>query len=223
MEASAAAVHSPVERYVIRGGRAGYERLKVLARLPARDRRASRSGRRRPGRALPRPRLRQRRRHLRARAPSRAGGHVTGVDLDEVKLALAREDGRARASRTPSSGGNVYEWGEPAASTSSTAATCSSISAVRSTSCAACGRACGPAARSPPRTPISLAPFCEPAERRARLLRACLFACARAPRRRPADGAEALPPFPRGRHPRPAPDASCRACTRRRRQGAPAA
>ena len=71
------------------------------------------------------------------------GGHVTGVDLDEVKIALARETAESMGlAHVEFHLGNVYEWGEPGgAMTSSTAATCCSISAVRSTSCAACGRA----------------------------------------------------------------------------------
>jgi ubiquinone/menaquinone biosynthesis C-methylase UbiE len=103
------------ERYVIRGGRAGFERLQLLAR----DRWPDTSA-------------------LLARAGVRSGmrcidlgcgggevsfeiaklvapdGHVTGVDMDEVKLELAREEAAARGiDNIEFRPANVNEWNEP--------------------------------------------------------------------------------------------------------------
>ena len=104
-----------MEQYVIRGGQAGYDRLKVLARA------------RWPGTAA-----------LLERVGVRPGQHcldlgcgggdvtlelarlvgpdgaVTGVDMDEVKLDLARKDAAARGLGNVSFRAlNTYEWSEP--------------------------------------------------------------------------------------------------------------
>ena len=104
-----------MERYVIRGGRKGYDRLLVLARASWPDtaalfRRAGIG----PGMkcidlgcgggevALEMARL---------VAP---GGSVTGVDMDEVKLGLARKAaGERGVSNVEFLAGNVSNWNEP--------------------------------------------------------------------------------------------------------------
>ena len=104
-----------MEQYVIRGGQAGYDRLKVLARA------------RWPGTAalLDRVGVQPGQRCLdlgcgggdvtlelaRMVGPD---GQVTGVDMDEVKLDLARRDAAARGLGNVSFQAlNVYEWSEP--------------------------------------------------------------------------------------------------------------
>lgn len=104
-----------MERYVIRGGREGYERLKVLARAhwPNTAELFDRVGIHAGMRCL----------DLgcgggevtfeiaRLIGP---GGHVTGIDMDEVKLALARESGRERGlTNLEFRAANVNEWSEP--------------------------------------------------------------------------------------------------------------
>ena len=105
-----------MERYVIRGGRAGYERLQLLARDRWPDTRA-----------------------LFARAGVGAGmrgidlgcgggevtfelakliapdGAVVGIDMDEIKLALAREAAAERGvTNVEFRALNVNDWDEPA-------------------------------------------------------------------------------------------------------------
>lgn len=104
-----------VERYVIRGGREGYNRLLLLARASWPDTAAlfSRAGIR-PGMKCV---------DLgcgggevtfelaRAVAP---GGFVTGVDMDEVKLGLARAAAAERGiGNVEFTAGNVNDWDEP--------------------------------------------------------------------------------------------------------------
>jgi ubiquinone/menaquinone biosynthesis C-methylase UbiE len=104
-----------VERYVLRGGRPGYERLQVLARAHRADtvgllRRAGL----RPG--------------LRCLDLGCGGGEVTfelaaltgpagqvvGIDMDGVKLELARDVGRERGLRNVEFRvANVNDWAEP--------------------------------------------------------------------------------------------------------------
>ena len=135
-----------MERYVIRGGRAGYDRLQLLAR----DR-------------WPTTRA------LFARAGVGAGmrcidlgcgggevtfelaklvapdGDVVGVDMDEIKLALAREAAADRGiTNVEFRALNVDVGTSPRPTTWSTAGFCSSTSASPSRSCAGCGPRCAP-------------------------------------------------------------------------------
>jgi ubiquinone/menaquinone biosynthesis C-methylase UbiE len=104
-----------VERYVIRGGRAGYDRLLLLARVswPATAALFSRAGIRPDMKCV----------DLgcgggevtfelaRLVAP---GGSVTGVDMDEVKLGLARKAAVERGvSNVEFLARNVNDWDEP--------------------------------------------------------------------------------------------------------------
>ena len=103
-----------VGEYVIRGGRVGYERLQVLARtwMPSTTELLSRAG------------VGAGRRCLdvgcgggevtfeiaRLIGPE---GHVTGIDMDEVKLALGRESAAARAMENVEfQVADVTEWAE---------------------------------------------------------------------------------------------------------------
>jgi 2-polyprenyl-3-methyl-5-hydroxy-6-metoxy-1,4-benzoquinol methylase len=106
-----------MERYVIRGGRAGYERLQLLARDRWPDTRAliERAGVTAGMRCIDlgcgggavTAELAQ------LVAPD---GFVTGVDVDEVKLALAQEAARARGiTNVAFRALNINEWHEPAA------------------------------------------------------------------------------------------------------------
>ena len=103
------------ERYVIRGGREGYDRLRLLAR----DRWPDTSA------LLARAGIRPGMRCVdlgcgggevtfeiaRLVAPD---GHVTGIDMDEVKLGLAREAAAARGiDNVDFRASNVNEWNEP--------------------------------------------------------------------------------------------------------------
>jgi 2-polyprenyl-3-methyl-5-hydroxy-6-metoxy-1,4-benzoquinol methylase len=106
-----------VERYVIRGGRHGYARLQVLARARRADtvellRRAGL----RPGmRCLD---LGCGGGDVSFELASLAGaqGSVTGIDMDEVKLALAREAATGRGfANVEFRTGNVNDWAEPGA------------------------------------------------------------------------------------------------------------
>lgn len=105
----------PQERYVIRGGRAGYERLKLLARARWPDTAA----------LFERVGIGPGMRCVdlgcgggevtfeiaRLVAPS---GHVTGVDMDEVKLDLARAAAAERGiANVTFQAANVNDWNEP--------------------------------------------------------------------------------------------------------------
>jgi ubiquinone/menaquinone biosynthesis C-methylase UbiE len=104
-----------MDQYVIRGGKLGYERLQVLARtwLPTTSALLDRAGLR-PGMSC-----------LdlgcgggdvtfelaRRAAP---GGQVTGMDMDEVKLGLARQAAAAQGvSNVVFRAQDVYAWSEP--------------------------------------------------------------------------------------------------------------
>lgn len=106
-----------MERYVIRGGRAGYERLKVLARasLPETAELFDRVGVVPGARCLD---LGCGSGDVTFELARRAGpgGHAVGIDQDEVKLALAREDAEAEGiANAEFRLGSVYDWDEPAA------------------------------------------------------------------------------------------------------------
>jgi ubiquinone/menaquinone biosynthesis C-methylase UbiE len=106
-----------VERYVIRGGRAGYERLKVLSRasLPETADLFDRVGVVPGARCLD---LGCGSGDVTFELARRAGprGHATGIDQDEVKLALAREDAEAAGiANAEFRQASVYDWDEPAA------------------------------------------------------------------------------------------------------------
>ena len=106
-----------MERYVIHGGVPGYDRLKVLARAhwPATSAFLDRVGVRAGMRCL----------DVGCGAGDVTlelarlvgpGGHVTGIDMDEVKLALAREVAVERGiGNVAFRVANVIEWSEPAA------------------------------------------------------------------------------------------------------------
>ena len=115
-------------RYVIRGGEAGYERLQVLARTVAPstealfDRVGLRDGMRccdlGCGPGVVSFTLAER------VAPS---GEVVGVDMDEVKLDLARREAAERGiTNITFRAGDVTAWDSPAPTTSSTPDSCSS-------------------------------------------------------------------------------------------------
>jgi ubiquinone/menaquinone biosynthesis C-methylase UbiE len=104
-----------MERYVLRGGQWGYERLKVLARIKRDD-------------TLELFRLAGVRSGMRCLDLGCGGGEVTfdlavaagpegsvaGVDMDAEKLALARESARERgADNVEFRAGNVNDWDEP--------------------------------------------------------------------------------------------------------------
>jgi ubiquinone/menaquinone biosynthesis C-methylase UbiE len=106
-----------VGRYVISGGREGYERLRVLHRSRWPD----------TADLFERVAVRHGMRCIdlgcgggevtfelaRLVGPT---GHVTGLDMDDVKLALAREDAAARGlSHVEFRAADVNEWNEPAA------------------------------------------------------------------------------------------------------------
>ena len=89
--------------YLIRGGIEGRERLRVLGRVMRRGTLAllERPGSR-PGRC-PGRRLRRRRRDLRPRRAVGPTGRVVGVDVDPVKIDLARGDAESARSATSTS------------------------------------------------------------------------------------------------------------------------
>jgi ubiquinone/menaquinone biosynthesis C-methylase UbiE len=106
-----------VERYVLPGGRAGYARLEVLARA----RRANTVELVRRAGLCPGMRcldLGCGGGDVSFELASLAGpaGAVTGIDMDEVKLALARETARERGiTNVEFQAANVNDWDEPAA------------------------------------------------------------------------------------------------------------
>lgn len=105
------------ERYVIRGGRAGYDRLKVLAEgaLPETADLLDRAG---VGEGLRCIDLGCGTGDVCFELARRVGptGHVTGVDQDEVKVALAREEAAAKGIRNAEFlAGSAYELVEPGA------------------------------------------------------------------------------------------------------------
>ena len=200
-------VRAREERYVIRGGRAGYERLKVLAAgRAARDRRSSRPRRRRAGmRCID---LGCGSGDVTFELARRVGpaGHATGVDQDEVKLALrARGGGRGQGIATPSSGRQRLRLVEPGAYD---VVYCRFLLQHLSRPARPAAHHVGgrPARRRDRRRGRRLHWRLQRARRTPGTPSSCgLFARAREPRRRPADRAQALPALPRGRHPRAAP------------------
>jgi SAM-dependent methyltransferase len=106
-----------MERYVIRGGRAGYERLKVLARAaqPETSDLLDRVGAARPGACCLDLGCGSGDVTLELARRAGLGGRATGIDEDAVKVGLAR---RAAAEAGLASAefrvGSVYEWTEPA-------------------------------------------------------------------------------------------------------------
>jgi 2-polyprenyl-3-methyl-5-hydroxy-6-metoxy-1,4-benzoquinol methylase len=104
------------ERYVIRGGREGYERLQVLARAhwPKTSELFDRVGLRDGMRAVD---LGCGGGEVTFEIARRVGphGHVTGIDMDEVKLALATDAARERGvANIAFRAANVNDWNEPA-------------------------------------------------------------------------------------------------------------
>jgi len=118
-----------VERYVLRGGRWGYDRLQLLARARRADTLEL------FGRAGIRPGLRcldlgcgggeVSFELARLTGPD---GSVTGIDMDEVKLALAREAAGGKGlANVEFRAANVNDWAEPPPLTTwCTAGSCSS-------------------------------------------------------------------------------------------------
>jgi len=104
-----------VERYVIRGGREGYNRLLLLARASWPDTSAL------FGRAGLRPGMKcidlgcgGGEVTFKMATLVGAGGSVTGVDMDEVKLDLARKAAvERRETNVEFLATNVNEWNEP--------------------------------------------------------------------------------------------------------------
>jgi ubiquinone/menaquinone biosynthesis C-methylase UbiE len=104
-----------VERYVIRGGREGYDRLLLLARASWPDTAAL------FGRAALRPGMKCADLGCGGGEVSfemarlvEPGGSVTGVDMDEVKLGLARDAARTRGvTNVEFVATNVNKWDEP--------------------------------------------------------------------------------------------------------------
>ena len=104
-----------VERYVIRGGREGYNRLLVLARASWPDTAAlfSRAGIR-PGMKCADLGCGGGQVTFELARLVAPGGSVTGVDMDEVKLDLARKAAARRdVSNVEFLAGNVSNWDEP--------------------------------------------------------------------------------------------------------------
>ena len=104
-----------VERYVIRGGREGYNRLLVLARASWPDTAAlfSRAGIR-PGMKCADLGCGGGEVTFELARLVAPGGSVTGVDMDEVKLDLARKAAvRRDVSNVEFLAGNVGNWDEP--------------------------------------------------------------------------------------------------------------
>ena len=106
-----------MERYVLRGGRAGYDRLRVLARAHRAEtvELVRRAGLRPGMRCLD---LGCGGGEVTFELASLVGpaGAVTGIDMDEVKLALARETARERGlANAGFVAANVNDWDEPAA------------------------------------------------------------------------------------------------------------
>ena len=104
-----------MERYVIRGGRDGYARLQVLARARRADtvELLHRAGLRPGMRCLD---LGCGGGDVSFELASLAGsaGSVIGIDMDEVKLALAREVAAERGlANVEFRAGNVNDWSEP--------------------------------------------------------------------------------------------------------------
>jgi ubiquinone/menaquinone biosynthesis C-methylase UbiE len=105
----------PVGRYVIRGGREGYNRLLLLARASWPDTAAlfRRAGIR-PGMKCADLGCGGGEVTLRMARLVGPGGSVTGVDMDEVKLDLARKAAMERGvSNVEFLARNVSDWGEP--------------------------------------------------------------------------------------------------------------
>jgi 2-polyprenyl-3-methyl-5-hydroxy-6-metoxy-1,4-benzoquinol methylase len=104
-----------VGRYVLRGGRAGYQRLRLLARIRRADtlellRRAGI----RPGMRCIDLGCGGGEVTFDLAGLTGPGGSVTGVDMDEVALALAREDAAGRGlANVEFRAANVSDWDEP--------------------------------------------------------------------------------------------------------------
>jgi len=106
-----------MERYVIRGGRRGYERLRVLARtwLPTTSALLDRAGLG-PGMSCLDLGCGGGDVTLELARRAGPGGRVTGVDMDEVKLGLARQAAVAQGlSNVDFRALDVYAWAEPGA------------------------------------------------------------------------------------------------------------
>jgi ubiquinone/menaquinone biosynthesis C-methylase UbiE len=104
-----------VERYVIRGGREGYDRLLLLARAswPATAALFGRAGIR-PGMTCVDLGCGGGEVTFELARLVAPGGSVTGVDMDEVKLGLARKAaGERGVSNVEFLAGNVDDWDEP--------------------------------------------------------------------------------------------------------------
>ena len=106
-----------MERYVIHGGVAGYERLKVLARVhwPSTSALLDRIGVRAGMRCVD---LGCGGGDVTLELARMVGpaGHVTGIDMDELKVALAREVATQRGiEHVDFRVGNVNDWSQPAA------------------------------------------------------------------------------------------------------------
>jgi ubiquinone/menaquinone biosynthesis C-methylase UbiE len=105
-----------MERYVIRGGEWGYERLQVLARSlwPATSALLDRAGLG-PGMSCADLGCGGGAVTLELARLVGQDGQVTGIDMDEVKLALARQAAADRGwSNVQFVAGDVYQWAEPA-------------------------------------------------------------------------------------------------------------
>jgi ubiquinone/menaquinone biosynthesis C-methylase UbiE len=105
-----------MERYVIRGGREGYERLQVLARAHwPRTSELFDTVRLGPGMHCVDLGCGGGEVTFEIARRVGPGGHVTGLDMDEVKLALARESAEQRGlTNLDFRTANVNEWSEPA-------------------------------------------------------------------------------------------------------------
>jgi ubiquinone/menaquinone biosynthesis C-methylase UbiE len=106
-----------VERYVIRGGREGYDRLLLLARASWPDIAAlfSQAGIR-PGMKCADLGCGGGEVTFELARLVQPGGSVTGVDMDEVKLGLARKAAAGRGvSNVEFLAANVSNWDEPGA------------------------------------------------------------------------------------------------------------
>ena len=144
-----------MERYAISGGREGYERLRVLAA----SRRAStlelfRLAGLRPGMRCADLGCGSGDVTFEMAALAGPAGSAVGIDMDPVKLELARVAARGRAWSTLPSRRATSTGGRPRADTTScTAGSCFSIWACRFTCCAGCGRRSVSGARWWSRTP----------------------------------------------------------------------
>ena len=146
-----------MERYVLRGGRWGYERLQMLARVRRAD----------TLELLRRVGLRPGMRCLDLGCGGgevtfeiaqlvRPGGSVVGIDMDEVKLALARKAADEQdLSNVEFRAANVNDWAEPDAYDLVYGRFLLQRLTGRPSCCGGCGPRSGPTASSRSRTPTS--------------------------------------------------------------------